>query len=360
MAERTMAERTMAEPTVVDQNIAEAVASAKIGIGGRDAVQLGLVLIALAFLVSLPFIARALDASTLVTLATRIMIFAIAAASLNLALGIGGMVSFGHAAFFGIGGYVVGILYRHFVSGEALFGFISGTNQLVITAAAAILVSGLAAALFGALSLRTSGVQFIMITLAFAQMLFFLFVSLTAYGGDDGLIVRRRNVLPGLDTRDDATFYFICLAVAVIFFALLHRIMRSRFGVVLGGIRQNERRMASIGIPTYSYKLVAFVISGMGCGLAGALMANFARFVSPDMLHWMQSGELMIMVILGGAGTLFGPALGAALWIILETSLAAWTEHWQFVLGPVIILIILFFRGGLHGILTTIRGNAHG
>src|SRR5882757_7496070 len=355
-----MVETTMVETRMADQSIAETFASPKTGVSQRDVVRFCLMLIVLAALVALPFAARALDAANLTTLATRIVIFAIAAASLNLALGVGGMVSFGHAAFFGIGGYVVGILYQHFVSDEPLFGFISGTNQLVITAAAAILVSGLAAALFGALSLRTSGVQFIMITLAFAQMLFFLFVSLKAYGGDDGLIVRRRNVLFGLDTRDDATFYFICLAVAVAFFALLHRIMRSRFGLVLGGIRQNERRMASIGIPVYSCQLVAFVISGMGCGLAGALMASFARFVSPDMVKGMQSGELMIMVILGGAGTLFGPALGAALWIILETSLAAWTEHWQFVLGPVIILIILFFRGGLQGILTMIRGIAHG
>jgi branched-chain amino acid transport system permease protein len=345
---------------MAEQFTAESFAGQKAGVSRRDGMQVGIVLVVLALLVALPFAARALDTANFITLATRIVIFAIAAASLNLALGVGGMVSFGHAAFFGIGGYVVGILYQHFVSDDPLFGFISGSNQLIVTAAAAILVSGFVAALFGALSLRTSGVQFIMITLAFAQMLFFLFVSLKAYGGDDGLIVRRRNVLPGLDTRDDTTFYFICLAIAVVFFALLNRIMRSRFGLVLGGIRQNERRMASIGIPTYSYQLAAFVISGMGCGLAGALMANFSRFVSPDMLHWMQSGELMIMVILGGAGTLFGPALGAALWILLESSLAAWTEHWQFVLGPVIILIILFFRGGLQGILTMIRGSAHG
>ena len=181
-----------------------------------------------------------------------------------------------------------------------------------------------------------------MITLAFAQMLFFLFVSLKAYGGDDGLIVRRRNVLSDLNTRDDTTFYFVCLALAVVWFALMARLVRSRFGVVLGGIRQSERRMAAIGVSTYRYKLVAFVISGMGTGLAGALMANFARFVSPDMLHWTQSGELMIMVILGGTGTLIGPALGAVVLIGLETVLAAWTEHWQVVLGPILILIVLF------------------
>jgi branched-chain amino acid transport system permease protein len=314
----------------------------------------------LAALIALPFAAQALGAPALVTLATRILIFAIAAGSLNLALGYGGLVSFGHAAYFGVGGYVVGILYQQFVAGEPLFGIIPGSNQFIVTAAAAILVSGIAAAAFGALSLRTSGVQFIMITLAFAQMLFFLFVSLKTYGGDDGLIIRRRNELFGLNTRDDLTFYFICLVCAGLFFLLLMRIVRSRFGLVIAGIRQNERRMASIGIPTYPYKLAAFVISGMGCGLAGALMANFSRFVSPDMLHWMQSGELMIMVILGGAGTVFGPAMGAALLVILETLLAAWTEHWPFVLGPVLILIILFFPGGLHSIATKMRGGPHG
>ncbi|CAM5763247.1 branched-chain amino acid ABC transporter permease [Bosea minatitlanensis] len=308
-----------------------------------------------AALIALPFAMQALGQPALVPLASRVLIYAVAAASLNLALGFGGMVSFGHAAFFGVGGYVVGILYQSYTGDEPFLGLIPGTDQLLITLPAAILVAGLLALVIGALSLRTSGVQFIMITLAFAQMLFFLFVSLKVYGGDDGMTIRRRNALFGLNTRDDATFYFICLAVAAVVFLLFWRIVRSRFGLVLAGIRQNERRMAAIGIAPYRYKLAAFVISGMGAGLAGALMANYMRFVSPDMLHWTKSGELMIMVILGGVGTLLGPLLGAAALVTLETVLTSWTEHWQLVLGPVLLLVVLFTQGGLNGLLARLR-----
>jgi branched-chain amino acid transport system permease protein len=318
------------------------------------------VVVVIAALIAFPYLAKAIGDPALITLATRMAIYAIAAASLNLILGYGGLVSFGHAAYFGVGGYAVGILYSHFASGDPFLGFIPGTNQLLITVPAAILLSAIAALVLGALSLRTRGVQFIMITLAFAQMLFFLFVSLKFYGGDDGLIVRRRNILPGLDLRDDVSFYFVCVSIAVAYFGFSWRLVRSRFGFVLGGIRQNERRMAALGISTYSYKLAAFVIAGMGAGLAGALAANFSRFVSPEMLHWVKSGELMIMVILGGTGTLFGPALGAILLIGLETVLAAWTEHWQFVLGPILILVVLFTQGGIWSLLTIWRRGRDG
>jgi branched-chain amino acid transport system permease protein len=284
-------------------------------------------------------------------------IYAIAAASLNLILGYGGMISFGHAAYFGMGGYVVGILYNHFISGDPFLGFIPGTNQLLITLPAAIIVSGLLALVLGALSLRTSGVPFIMITLAFAQMLFFLFVSLKAYGGDDGLIVRRRNVLFDLNMADDTTFYYVAVGVAVIYFFVFAKLVRSQFGLILGGIRQNERRMAAIGISSYRYKLTAFVIAGMGAGLAGALMANYSKFVSPDMLHWTKSGDLMIMIIIGGTGTLIGPALGAVVLVGLETFLTSWTEHWKFFLGPILILIVLFSTGGLTSLFNGFGGK---
>ena len=297
-----------------------------------------------------PLAAKAIGDPSLIGLVTRIAIYAIAAASLNLILGYGGLVSFGHAAYFGVGGYVVGILYNHYISGDPFWGFIPGTNQLLITIPAAIIISGLFALVLGALSLRTSGVPFIMITLAFAQMLYFLFVSLKAYGGDDGLIVRRRNVLFDLPMADDTTFYYVTIGIAVLYFIVFAKLVRSQFGIVLGGIRQNERRMAAIGISTYQYKLVAFVIAGMGAGLAGALMANYSKFVSPDMLHWTKSGDLMIMIIIGGTGTLLGPVLGAAVLIGLETYLTAWTEHWKFFLGPILILIVLFSSGGLTSI----------
>ncbi|HWV53635.1 MAG TPA: branched-chain amino acid ABC transporter permease [Pseudorhodoplanes sp.] len=294
-----------------------------------------------------PAFAKAIGDPSLIGLAIRISIYAIAAASLNLILGYGGMISFGHAAYFGIGGYVVGILYHHFVEGSPFLGFIPGTNQFLITIPAAIIISGLFALVLGALSLRTSGVPFIMITLAFAQMLFFLFLSLKAYGGDDGLIVRRRNVLFDLNMADDTTFFYLTIGLAILYFIAFARLVRSPFGLVLGGIRQNERRMAAIGVSTYQYKLTAFVIAGMGAGLAGALMANYSKFVSPDMLHWTKSGDLMIMIIIGGTGTLLGPALGAVVLIGLETFLTSWTEHWKFILGPILIVIVLFSSGGL-------------
>lgn len=327
--------------------------------GNQSVRPAGLAMLALCLLLlaALPTLAGALGLGAITSFATRILILAIAASSLNLILGWGGMVSFGHAAFYGVGGYVVGILYAHARSGAPIFGVIPGVGDLAITLPAALVLSGLLALVLGAISLRTSGVQFIMITLAFAQMFFYLFVSLKAYGGDDGLSVRRRNEFFGLDLRDDASFYYFALVIAVLWFAFMARIVNSRFGLVLQGIRQSERRMATIGVSTYRYKLVAYVIAGMGAGLAGALMANYAKFVSPDMMSWMQSGELMIMVILGGVGTLLGPAIGAAVLLILEAALAAWTEHWAAILGPLLVLVVLFWRGGLMGLFAVLKGG---
>lgn len=311
----------------------------------------------LTVLVALPFLTEALGQAAWLALATRILIYGIAAASLNFILGYGGMVSFGHAAFFGIGGYVVGILYAHHDSGLPLFGVIPGTDQMLITLPLAVLVAGAFAALIGALSLRTGGVQFIMITLAFAQMLFFLFVSLKTYGGEDGIIIRRTNELPFLNMRDKATLYWVVLAITVAFFLGLRRLIGSSFGGIIAGLRQNERRMAALGIAAYRYRLYAFTLSGMGAGLAGALMANFLRFASPDMMHWTKSGELMIMVILGGVGTLFGPFLGAGVFLVLETFLSAWTEHWPLALGLILLVVVLGTRGGLAALLARIRGR---
>lgn len=305
----------------------------------------------------LPWAANKTGDPALISLATRIVIYAIAAASLNLILGYGGLVSFGHAAYFGVGAYAVGILYFHFSQSEPFLGLVPGSNRFLVTLPVAVATSALFALVLGALSLRTAGLQFIMITLAFAQMVFFLFVSLKYYGGDDGLIVRHRNVLFDLNMADDTTFYFVCVVTAAVYFFLFWRLVESRFGLLLGGIRQNERRLAAIGISTYRYKLVAFVIAGAGAGLAGALMANFANFVSPDLLNWSHSGELMIMVILGGGATLFGPLIGSALLIGLETVLTGWTEHWQAVLGPVLILVALFTRHGVLSLLRTGTGS---
>jgi branched-chain amino acid transport system permease protein len=303
-------------------------------------------------LLALPFLATSLGDPAWISLVTRMLIYALAAVSLNLVLGYGGMACFGHAAFFGIGGYTVAVLYKHWQLAEPLWGFIPGTTSLLITLPAAMLAGGLLALVIGALSLRTAGVQFLMITLAFAQMLFFLFSSLSLYGGSDGMTVRRRNELPGIDLRDDTIFYYLVLAIVALVLWVSHRIVRSPFGLTLGGIRQNERRILSLGLSPYRYKLIAFVIGGMGGALAGALMVNQGRFATPDMMYWTKSGEFMVMVILGGSATLFGPVLGAFTLTGLEDLLGripGWSEHRMFGIGLLLILVVLFARGGLYG-----------
>ena len=320
------------------------------------AARTGTMLVTVAALLALPTLVAAFNVPSVVGLATQILIYAIAAMSLNLVLGYGSMVTFGHAAFFGLGGYTVGILYQHFADDSAFLGLVPGSDSLPIAIAAAMLISAIGAAVIGGLSLRTRGVPFIMITLAFAQMLFFLFVSLKAYGGDDGLMLRRRDIVPFIDARDDTTYYYLCVGLAAGWFALTALIVRSRFGFVLSGLRQNERRMIAIGIAPYRYRLVAFIIAGAGAGLAGALMANDLRFVSPDMMHWTKSGELMMMVILGGAGTLAGPLLGAMTMVLLETGLAAQTENWQLYLGCILLAIVMLTRGGLAALFNRLPG----
>jgi branched-chain amino acid transport system permease protein len=313
--------------------------------------------IAVAILALVPAGATALHMPSATGFVTQVLIYAIAAMSLNLVLGYGGMVTFGHAAFFGVGGYVLGILYQHSAQRSAFLALVPGTDNLLVALLAAGLIGAATAAVIGSLSLRTSGVPFIMITLAFAQMLFFLFVSLKTYGGDDGLMMRRRDVVPFIDARDDVSYYLICLTLAAGVFVLSRCLVRSRFGAVLAGLRQNERRMMAIGIAPYRYRLVAFIIAGAGAALAGALMANYLRFVSPDMMHWTKSGELMMMVILGGAGTLLGPILGAAAMLALETGLAAYTENWQFYLGIILLAVVMTTRGGLSALLDRVGGR---
>ena len=247
----------------------------------------------------------------LLTLFTRVLIFAIAATSLNLIMGYGGMVSFGHAAYFGIGGYAVGILAKE--------GIQSGFVQWPV----AIAASALYALFVGALSLRARGVYFIMITLAFAQMIYYLAIGLDRYGGDDGLTIYRRSDFGGLiDLNNKAVFYYLCLALLVGGIYLVSRLVNSRFGLVIRGARANERRMRAIGFPTFRYRLVAFVIAGALCGLAGALIANHTNFISPALMHWTRSGDLIVMVVLGGLSTPFGPLIGAVTFLLLEEGLS--------------------------------------
>jgi branched-chain amino acid transport system permease protein len=309
-------------------------------------------LVGLLILLVLPFAAEAAGDPFLTIVASRILIYAIAAVSLDIILGYGGMVSFGHGAFFGIGGYAVGILTHHALDGSDvpwLPGEWTGTTLALIQLPLAVVAAGVVGAIVGALSLRTRGVYFIMITLAFAQMLYFFMISLPTYGGQDGLNLWERSALPGIDLYDGRQFYYLVLALLLGFLGLAVRIVNSRFGMVIRGCRQNEPRLQALGYPTYRYKLAAFVIASMGAGLAGALIANHNEFVGPGMMHWTRSGEIMVMVILGGMGTLFGPVVGAAALLLIEEVLSQYTEHWMIILGPFLVLVVLFARNGLYG-----------
>jgi len=305
-------------------------------------------------LLALPQLAHMAGEPYLVSLFSRILIYALAAVSLDLILGYGGMVSLGHAAFFGIGAYVVGISSFHSFESVPILSWplqIHGYESGLVVWPAAILLSAVFAAVVGALSLRTSGIHFIMITLAFAQMLYYLFVSLEAYGGDDGLSMFSRNSLPLIDLGSDTSFYYLCLASLSLFLFASYKLVHSRFGMVIRGSRENDRRMQALGFPTYRYKLVCFIIAGAGAGLAGALIANQTEYVSPSLMHWTRSGEILIMVLLGGMGTLFGPVLGAVTLLLLEEVLAIYTEHWMVYLGPFLILVVLFAKRGIYGVI---------
>jgi branched-chain amino acid transport system permease protein len=270
------------------------------------------------------------------------------------------MVSLGHAAFFGIGAYVVAILSVHAIEGTALLTWplqLDGHQSALVVWPIAVLLAATAAAVIGALSLRTSGMHFIMITLAFAQMLYYFFVSLEAYGGDDGLSLFSRNTAPGIDLGDERQFYYLCLAALAAFLFFSWRLVHSRFGMVIRGCMENERRMKSLGFATFRYRLVCFVIAGAGAGLAGALIANQTEYVSPGLMHWTRSGEILVMVLLGGMGTLFGPVLGAATLLLVEELLSIYTEHWMVYLGPFLILVVLFAKRGIYGVLAGGNGN---
>jgi branched-chain amino acid transport system permease protein len=302
------------------------------------------VVLLLIALVLLPVYVELTGSRFLLTLFTRIVILALAAVSLNLILGYGGMMSFGHAAYLGIGGYAVGIL--------AFEGVTSGLVQWPV----ALLVSALFALVIGALSLRTRGVYFIMITLAFAQMTYYIVAGLARYGGDDGLTIQQRSqFFPPLNLSNKIQFYYLCLALLFASIYLVWRIVNSRFGMAVQGARSNDTRMRAIGFPTYRYKLTCFVIAGTLCGLAGALLANHTDFVSPAMMYWTRSGDLIIMVVLGGMGSIFGPLFGAVALLVLEEVLSGITEYWQIILGPLLLLVVLFARGGIDGVLGKVR-----
>ena len=278
------------------------------------------------------------------TLFTRVVILAIAALSLNLIMGFGGMVSFGHAAYLGIGGYAVGILAKE--------GIGSGFVQWPIAIGAAALY----ALVVGALSLRTRGVYFIMITLAFAQMIYYVAIGLDRYGGDDGLTIYRRSGFDGLiDLSNRTVFYYFCFGLLLVGIYLVWRIVNSRFGMVIQGARSNERRMRAIGFPTFRYQLVCFVIAGAMCGLAGALLANHTNFISPAMMHWTRSGDLIVMGVLGGMQAIFGPLIGALTFLLLEEGLSRVTDYSNLILGPFLLLVAISWQGGIDGLIVGTR-----
>ena len=286
-----------------------------------------------------PPISDAIGESYYVTLVTRILIFGLAAVSLNLVLGYGGLVSFGHALYIGIGAYTVGILSFHGVS--------NGWIHLVVT----IGLSALVSLLTGLVCMRTSGIAFIMITLAFAQMFYFLGISLKQYGGDDGLnIAQRSDFGPLISIQTNTGLYYFAFGVVATTLYLSWRFVHARFGRLLRGTKSNVRRMRVLGFPVLRYQVVAYVISGCLCGVAGLLLGNFAKFASPAYMYWTVSGDLIVMVILGGISTIMGPLVGAAVYVTLETVLSGYTQHWMVILGPIIVLIALMANRGLYGL----------
>nr|WP_224986258.1 branched-chain amino acid ABC transporter permease [Delftia acidovorans]MCA1069874.1 hypothetical protein [Delftia acidovorans] len=294
--------------------------------------------LALLALAVFPLAAPALGLDFYISFVRRVLIYALAATSLNLILGYGGMVALGHAAFFGAGAYAVGILAMN------------GVTSALVAWPAAALLAGLLAAATGAVSLRTRGVYFIMITLAFAQMLFYIFISLRQYGGEDGLNLPGHSVLPGLDLGHDVSFYYVVLALFTVLMAVFGRLVDSRFGKALQGVRENESRMESLGYPVYRIKLAAFVLSGAVAGLAGALLANHNLFISPSLMHWTQSANLLIMVLVGGVGLRWGGVAGAVVMLTLEEVLRMWTEYWHLPLGLLLLCVVFGAPRGLMGL----------
>jgi branched-chain amino acid transport system permease protein len=301
----------------------------------RTVLALCLLLLALA-----PLLTDVFEQPFLLDVLTRIVILAIAAVSLNLILGYGAMISFGHSAYLGIGAYAVGI--------PAYYEIYSAWVHLPI----AIAASALFALLTGIVCLRTRGVYFIMITLAFTQMIYFALVSIEEYGGDDGLTIEVRSEVSNLVTlENDIVLYYVALAFLFVSLYLVYRLVYSRFGMVIRGSKGNEERMQAMGFNTFRYRLVCYVISGAMCGAAGWLLGNFTSFITPEMMDWTRSGELIFMVVLGGAGSVIGPVLGTASFIALEEVLSGITIYWQLIFGPILILFVLFVRGGLDGLL---------
>lgn len=318
-------------------------------------------LLVLAVLVVLPLYAHLAEEPFTITLATRAVILSLAAVGLNIALGIGGLVSLGHAVFFGIGGYAMGILAFHAQNYMPLMDapfLIEGTKSMPVIWLVAVLASALVALVIGLLSLRTSGVYFIMVTLAFGQMFYYFAISWSAYGGEDGMSIYVRNDFPGLNTLVPIQFYGICFVALCLTLGFNALLARSPFGLALNAARQVPERVRAVGLDPFRLRLVAFVISGAITGFAGALFADLNRFVSPSMFSWQLSGEFIVFIIIGGTARLFGPVVGAVLFVVLEHFLGGLSDYWHIWFGLLLLVIVLFGRGGLIGLVAG-RARVH-
>ncbi len=285
-----------------------------------------------------PFVFEWINQPFYLDLLSRALILAIAVVSLNLILGFGGMVSLGHAAYIGIGAYSVGI--------PSYYDYYNGWLHLGL----ALSVSAAFAFVTGAISLRTKGVYFIMITMAFSQMVYFTFLSLEEYGADDGLVIYSRSEFPEWLSMDGSTsLYYWIFGLLLLSLFFVRRLVHARFGRVIVGSKFNEQRMQALGFNTYRYRLVCYMISAMMCSLAGMLLGNFTGFISPDMIGWARSGELIFMVIIGGAGTFFGPLVGTIAFVLLEEFLSLITVYWHLIFGVMLVALVLFGKGGIDG-----------
>lgn len=303
-------------------------------------IKIWILLVSFLILAALPLIAEAIDEPFYVDLMARVMIFSIAAMSLDFILGYGAMISFGHAVYLGLGAYAVGVM--------AFYEITNGWVQLIVC----VLGTAFISMIMGLISLRTNGIYFIMITFALAQMFYFLGISLEVFGGDDGLPINTRSeFFEAFDLNEQWNMYYLILGTLTVTAIVLWKMINSRFGMVVRGSHSNDDRMKAIGFPTLKYRLAAFMIAGVVCGLAGFLLGNLTEFLTPEYMHWFRSGELMIMVMVGGMGTLFGPLFGAFAYIMLEDFLSNFTEYWQFYFGPLLILLVLFAKQGLWGML---------
>jgi branched-chain amino acid transport system permease protein len=296
-----------------------------------------IVVLFLSLLGAVPIIANSVGEPFYITLAARIIVFALGASALNLLLGYGGLVSFGHALYVGLGAYVVGILASH--------GIGNGWIHLVLTLG----LTGVTAWITGLICLRCTGIAFIMITLAFAQMFYFLGVSLKQYGGDDGMQVAARSDFSPISIESNTALYYFAFAILIATLYFSWRFIHSRFGRVIRGAKSNPRRMRMLGFPILRYQVTVYVISGCLCGVTGLLLANLTRFMSPAYMYWTVSGDLVVMVMLGGISTIVGPVIGAAVYVLLETVVAGYTQHWMIVTGPIIVLIALLAKRGIYG-----------